>query len=111
MKRELLVLLAGKRAVKSIPISSCRITGIEGIVPEGRGELELGLQPIVERPSYRFALLLPDEIGAHRNHIFGFLGTRVEHIHSCRYCNQRKRGQLFDDPPGVPVPFRRQFAP
>jgi hypothetical protein len=40
-------------------------------VPEGRGELELRLQPMVECPSYRFAFLLPDEIGTHRDFIFG----------------------------------------
>jgi hypothetical protein len=40
-------------------------------VPEGRGELELRLEPMVECPSYRFAFLLPDEIGAHRDFIFG----------------------------------------
>jgi hypothetical protein len=68
-------------------------------MPEGRGELELGLQPMVERPSYRFAFLLPDKIGAQRDFIFGCLRTSVEHMHFCRYRNQRKRGQLFDDPP------------
>jgi len=53
-------------------------------MPEGRGELELRLQPMVERPSYRFAFLLPDEIGAHRDFIFGCLRTSVGHMHFCR---------------------------
>ena len=30
-------------------------------MPERRGEMELSLQPMVERPSFRLALLLPDE--------------------------------------------------
>jgi hypothetical protein len=49
-------------------------------MPEGRGELELGLQPMVERPSYRFAFLLPDEIGADRDFVFGCFGTSVGHM-------------------------------
>lgn len=48
-------------------------------MPEGRGELELRLQPMVERPSYRFAFLLPDEIGADRDFVFGCFGTSVRH--------------------------------
>jgi hypothetical protein len=75
-------------------------------MPEGRGELELRLQPMVERPSYRFAFLLPDEIGAHRDFIFGCFRTSVGHMHFCRYRNQRKRGQLFDDPSA----YRCRFA-
>ncbi len=49
-------------------------------MPERRGELELSLQPMVERPSFRLALLLPDEIGAHRYFIFGCFRTSVEHM-------------------------------
>jgi hypothetical protein len=77
----------------------------EGIVPEGRGELELRLQPMVERPSYRFAFLLPDEIGAHCDFIFACLRTSIEHMHSCQYGNQRKTGRLFDDPPACRCHF------
>ena len=55
----------------------------EGLMPEGRGELELRLQPMVERPSCRFAFLLPDEIGAHRDFIFGCFRTSVGHIVFC----------------------------
>jgi hypothetical protein len=40
-----------------------------GLMPEGRGELELRLQPMIERPSYRLAFLLPDEIDTHRDFI------------------------------------------
>ena len=65
----------------------------EGLMPKGRRELEVGLQPMVERPSFRFALLLPDVIGAHCDFIvdcfrmsvghkvFGGVGT------SARYCD------------------------
>jgi hypothetical protein len=49
-------------------------------MPEGRSELELRLQPMVECPSYRFAFLLPDEIGAHRDFIFGCFRTSVGHM-------------------------------
>jgi hypothetical protein len=66
-------------------------------VPEGRGELEFRLQPMVKRPSYRFAFLFPDEIGAHRDFIFSCLRTSVGHMHFL-VPYQRKRGQLFDDP-------------
>ena len=48
-------------------------------MPERRGELELSLQPVVERPSFRFAFLLPDEIGAHRDFSFGCFRTSVGH--------------------------------
>jgi hypothetical protein len=51
-------------------------------MPEGRGELELRLQPMVERPSYRFAFLLPDEICAYRNLLFGCFRTTVGHSFS-----------------------------
>ncbi len=44
-----------------------------------RGELELSLQPMVQRPSLRFAFLFPDEIGAHRDFIFGCFRTSVRH--------------------------------
>ena len=71
----------------------------------GSGELELRLQPMVERPSYRFAFLLPDEIGANRDFIFGCLRTSIEHMPSCQYGNQRKRGRLFDDPPACRCHF------
>ena len=53
----------------------------EGLVPEGRGELEFRLQPMVKRPSYRFAFLFPDEIGAHRDFIFSCFRTSVGHVH------------------------------
>ena len=49
-------------------------------MPEGRGELEFRLQPMVERRSYRLAFLLPDEIGAHLDFIFGSFRTIVGHI-------------------------------
>lgn len=49
-------------------------------MPERRGELELSLQPMVERPSFRFAFLLPDEISAHRDFIFGCFRTSVGHM-------------------------------
>ena len=51
----------------------------EGLMPKGRRELKLGLQPMVERPSFRFALLLPDVIGAHCDFIFGCFRMRVGH--------------------------------
>ena len=50
-------------------------------MPEGRGELEFRLQPMVKRPSYRFAFLFPDEIGAHRDFIFSCFRTSVGHVH------------------------------
>ena len=50
-------------------------------MPEGRGELEFRLQPMVKRPSYRFAFLFPDEIGAHRDFIFSCFRTSVGHMH------------------------------
>ena len=53
----------------------------EGLVPEGRGELEFRLQPMVKRPSYRFAFLFPDEIGADRDFIFSCFRTSVGHVH------------------------------
>ena len=74
-------------------------------MPEGRGELELRLQPMVERPSYWFAFLLPDEIGAHCDFIFACLRTSIEHMHSCQYGNQRKTRRLFDDPPACRCHF------
>jgi hypothetical protein len=49
-------------------------------MPEGCGELELRLRPMVERPSYRFAFLLPDEIGAHCDFIFGCFRMSVGHM-------------------------------
>ena len=66
-------------------------------MPERCRELELRLQPMVERMPYRFAFLLPDEIGAHRDFIFGCFRTSVGHMHFL-VPYQRKRGQLFDDP-------------
>jgi hypothetical protein len=62
-------------------------------MPKGRRELELGLQPMVERPSFRFALLLPDVIGAHCDFIFGCFRMSVGHkVFGCagtsaRYCD------------------------
>jgi hypothetical protein len=52
----------------------------EGLMPEGRGELDLRSQPMIERSSYRFAFLLPDEIGAHRDFIFGCFRTSLAHM-------------------------------
>ena len=52
----------------------------EGFVPERCRELELRLEPMVERTPYRFAFLLPDEIGAHRDFIFGCFRTSVGHV-------------------------------
>ena len=67
---------SGKRSDRCSPILIP-----EGLVPEGRGELEFRLQPMVKRPSYRFALLFPDEIGAHRDFIFSWLTMSVGHLH------------------------------
>jgi hypothetical protein len=53
----------------------------ERLMPERRGELELSLQPVVERPSFRLVFLLPDEIGANRDFIFGCSRTSVGHMH------------------------------
>ena len=50
-------------------------------MPERRGELEFSLQPMVKRPSFRFALLLPNEIGAHRDFIFSCFTMSVGHLH------------------------------
>ena len=51
-----------------------------GLMPERRGELELSLQPMVERPSFRLAFLLPDEIGANRDFIFSCSRTSIGHM-------------------------------
>jgi hypothetical protein len=50
-------------------------------MPEGRRELEFRLQPMVECPSYRFAFLLPDEIGTHCNLFLIRVRTSVGQIH------------------------------
>ncbi|MGA7394946.1 MAG: hypothetical protein WBW78_19985 [Terrimicrobiaceae bacterium] len=70
---------------------SARQTGLcplrsvpKGLVPVGRGELKLRLQPMVERTSFRFAFLLPNEIGAHRDFIVSWSRTSVRHMHFCR---------------------------
>ena len=60
----------------------------EGFVPERCRDLELRLEPMVERTPYRFAFLLPDEIGAHRDFIFGCFRTSVGHVF-LRYHNER----------------------
>jgi len=52
----------------------------EGLMPDGRGELELRLQPMVESPSYGPAFLLPDAIGAHPDFMFGCFRTSVGHM-------------------------------
>ncbi len=49
-------------------------------MPKRRAELQLCLQPIVESPSLRFSFLLPDEIGAHRDVVFGCCKTSVGHM-------------------------------
>jgi hypothetical protein len=59
-------------------------------MPERCGELELGLQPMVERSSYRFAFLLPDEIGTHLDFIFGNFRTSVGHMHFCHTVTSAK---------------------
>jgi hypothetical protein len=92
----------------------------EGLMPKGRRELELGLQPMVERPSFRFALLLPDVIGAHCDFIVGCFSMSVGHKvfggvgTSARYCDivilreiflraelKRRRVHLFEFRPSV----------
>ena len=67
-------------------------------MPKRRGELELRLQPVVERPSYWSAFLLPNEIGTHLDFIFGSFSTSGGHMYFYRYRNHRKNeSQFFDD--------------
>jgi hypothetical protein len=52
----------------------------EGLMPERRCELEFRLQPMVKCAPHRLAFLLPNEIGAHCNFIFGCSRTSFRHM-------------------------------
>ena len=64
-----------------IPVTAPAAMIPEGLVPERRCKLEFRLQPMVERASCRFAYLLPDEIGTHRDFIFGYVRTSIGQMH------------------------------
>ena len=49
-------------------------------MPEGRGELELSLQPMIERPSFWLAFVLPNELGTHCDFILRCFRMSVGHM-------------------------------
>jgi hypothetical protein len=77
----------------------------EGLMPEGRSELKLSLQPVVERPPFRLALVLPNEIGAHRDFFFSSCRTSVGHMHFFQYREQSRERCWLLRRPFYTIPF------